>query len=71
MIPKQEFMKEFKVKYYERDYRTKSQKQTDKMKISFRQLVIDNPLRVKLGIQVGPFHGTGVAKKKVSIFIFF
>lgn len=62
-VPHQAFMKEYQIKYYDRDYR-KGHIEGRKPVILYRQLVIENPLRIRPGETVGPFYGHGFEKKK-------
>jgi hypothetical protein len=64
-------MKEFKIKYYKRDFRSQV---LDKdapyahFEILYRQDAIKNPFRLKSGEPAGPWYGFGMEKKVVYIY---
>ena len=64
-------MKEFKIKYFRRDYRTQATAKDApyaNFEIVYRQDAIKNPYRVKPGEPVGPFYGFGMEKKVIYLF---
>lgn len=70
-VPKQEFMKEFKIKYFKRDYRTQNLAKNafhTNFEIVYRQDVVRNPFRVMPGESVGPWYGFGMDKKVLYVF---
>jgi len=64
--PTGEFIRDFTVKYYERDYRASKQASLN-FEILYRQQIIDEPARLKKDETVGPFYGQGMADKKLVV----
>eukprot|EP01080_Neovahlkampfia_damariscottae_P008009 gene8009-12474_t len=52
-VPRQQFMKDFDIKYYRSDFRETK----DEYKVLNRDEYLANPIRLMPGETVGPFHG--------------
>jgi hypothetical protein len=71
IIPRQAFMKEFHIKYYQHDFRDQKSTQDiehEPYKVIYRQDIIKNPMRLYPGQTIGPFHGHGMEKKSIFVF---
>ena len=53
-VPKQQFMKDFDIKYYRTDFR---EVEENEYTLINRDEVLDNPVRLLPGQTCGPFHG--------------
>lgn len=65
-VPRQQFMKEFHIKYYKRDYRLGGEadkEQQNQFKIIWRDEIIESPIRLQRGETMGPFYGFGLEKR--------
>ncbi len=65
-VPRQEFIKDFHIKYYQRDYRTKAAHKDAyyaNSEVVFRQEVFKKPYTIIEGEPVGPFYGFGMENK--------
>jgi hypothetical protein len=69
-IARQQFMKEFHVKYYKRDFRLggDGDREQNKFKILWRDEVLMDPIRLHKGETVGPFFGENMEKKIAIVF---
>lgn len=66
MVPHQAFMKEFHIRYYNRDFRAEH-KAGRTPHMLYRQLAIEQPMRLQPGQVTGPFYGYDFDKKKVCV----
>lgn len=63
--PRKEFIREFNIKYYDRDFRSAASK--NNVEALYRQQVVENPTRLQKGETVGPFYGYGMEKRKIVV----